>query len=323
MYRAPVLCCGTPRASGRAVRLTISAVVPTVGRPALRRAVQSVLAQTRPVTEVIVVADTGDPVDLPHDSRIRLLRNSSRHGSAQCRQQGIDTARGSVVALIDDDDEWYPAKLERQLAAIAAGVPAGVPWVVSSRVAVLGPGDRQRTWPRRLIEPGQSVPDYLFRFRGLSVGGAVLQTSSLCFPTDLARRVRWDAHAGVAHDEPSWLIDVQRSVPEVRIVQLPDVLSTYNVAHQSVSRDRSDRSDAYIEWGLQYLRPEPARVLGDYLCTSPVSAAVSAQSLAGVRRSLRSALRHGRPGPRALAYAVLSAARIVGRSAVSTVRRRS
>ena len=58
-------------------------------------------------------------------------------------------------------------------------------------------------------------------------------------------------------------------------------------------------------------------MLGDYLCTSPVSAAVSARSLSGVRRSLRSALRHGRPGPFALAYAVLSAARIVVRSAGS------
>jgi hypothetical protein len=226
------------------------------------------------------------------------------------------------VALIDDDDEWYPTKLERQLAAVEARVPADVPWVVSSRVAVLGPGDRRRIWPRRLIEPGQSVPDYLFRFRDLGVGGAVLQTSSLCFPADLARRVRWDTHAGVAHDEPSWLIDVQRTVPDVRIVQLPEVLSTYNVSHQSVSRDASDRTDAYIEWGLRYLQPESARVLGDYLCTSPVSAAVSARSLAGVRRSLWSAVRHGRPGPPALAYAAMSAARIAGRAAASTMRRR-
>ena len=52
-------------------------------------------------------------------------------------------------------------------------------------------------------------------------------------------------------------------------------------------------------------------MLGDYLCTSPVSAAVSARSLRGVRHSLRSAFRHGRPGPFALGYAILNAARIV------------
>jgi len=99
------------------------------------------------------------------------------------------------------------------------------------------------------------------------------------------------------------------------VVQLPDVLSTYNVQQQSRSRDKSDRTGQYIEWGLQYLASESPRVLGDYLCTSPISAAVSARSLDGVLRSLRAALRYGRPGPFAMAYAVLNAARIAIRSA--------
>jgi hypothetical protein len=149
-----------------------------------------------------------------------------------------------------------------------------------------------------------------------------LQTSTLCFPAELARKVRWDAHAGAAHDEPSWLIRVERAIPDLRVIQLPDVLSTYNVQYPSVSRDSSsDRTDSCIEWGLQYLSTESPRVLGDYLCTSPVSAAVHAHSLRGVRRSLRSAFRHGRPGPFAVAYALLNAARIVLDSAESAVHR--
>ena len=120
---------------------------------------------------------------------------------------------------------------------------AGTHWIASSRMAVLGPGTRRRTWPRRLIEPGESITEYLFRFTDLRFGGAALQTSTLCFPTDLAREVRWDAHAGAPHDEPSWLIRVQRTIPDLRVIQLPDVLSTYNVQDTSVSRDTSDRTD--------------------------------------------------------------------------------
>ena len=309
----------SPWTTGRAMTPTVSAVIPTLGRASLVRAVQSVLDQTRPVTEIIVVADTERPVPLPADDRIMLLRSPFHMGCDRCRQMGIDAARGSVVALLDDDDEWYSTKLERQLVVVHA--EAGTNWIASSRMAVLGPGTRRRTWPRRLIEPEQSIAEYLFRFTDLGFGGAVLQTSTLCFPTDLARNVRWDAHAGAAHAEPSWLIRVQRTFPDLRVVQLPDVLSTYNVAGTSLSRDPSDRTDSYIEWGLQYLGTESPRVLGDYLCTSPVSAAVSARSLGGVGRSLRSALRHGRPGPSALAYALLSAARIVLRSAEAAVRR--
>ncbi len=132
---------------------------------------------------------------------------------------------------------------------------------------------------------------------------------------------RGAVHADAPHDEPSWLIRVQRTIPDLHVVQLPEMLSIYNVHDPSVSRDLSDRTDTYIGWGLQYLGRESPRVLGDYLCTSPVSAAVSAGSLGGVRRAVWSALRHGRPGPFALAYAALNAARIVVRRAATAIRR--
>jgi glycosyltransferase involved in cell wall biosynthesis len=298
---------------------TVSAVIPTLGRPSLNRAVQSVLGQTRRVAEVIVVADADKPLTLPPDDRIKVLRTPFCGGPAKCRQLGIDAARGSVIALLDDDDEWYSIKLERQLQAVNA--EAGTHWIASSRMAVLGPGARRRIWPRRLIEPEESVTNYLFRFTDLRFGGAELQTSTLCFPSDLARKVRWDADAAAAHDETSWLVRVQRAIPDLRVIQLRDVLSTYNVQNASVSRDPSDSIESYIEWGLQYLTTESPRVLGDYLCTSPTSVAVKARSLGGIRRSLQAAFRHGRPGPCAIAYALLSAARIVLYSAESACRR--
>jgi glycosyltransferase involved in cell wall biosynthesis len=291
----------------------VSAVIPTIGRPSLARAVQSVLNQTQPVAEIIVVADTDAAVSLPSDDRIVLLRKGVGSGPARCRQLGIDAARGTVIALLDDDDEWQTTKMARQLKVVDSLVDTN--WIASSRMAVVGPGTRRRIWPRRVIEPGESIAEYLFRLTDLRLGGAALQTSTLCFPVDLARAVRWDEHAGAAKDEPSWLIRVQRTMPDLRVVQLPEVLSTYNVQEPSRSRDSSDRTSQYIEWGLQYLASESPRILGDYLCTSPVSAAVSARSLGGVRRSLRAALRYGRPGPFAMAYAVLNAGRIAVRSA--------
>ena len=297
---------------------SVSAVIPTLGRPSLTRAVQSVLDQTYPVDEILVVADGDISPALPPDDRIMLLSKGVRGSAARSRQLGIDAARGTVIALLDDDDEWHPAKLQRQLESV--DVAAGGYWIASSRMAVLGPGDRRRIWPRRLIAPGESLAEYLFRCRGLRVGGATLQTSTLCFPAELVREVPWAADVDGAHDEPGWLIRAQRAIPQLRVVQLPDVLSTYNVDGASVSRSVTDRTDEYIEWGLRFLSTESPRVLGDYLCTSPVSAAVHARSLAGVRRAVWSALRHGRPGPFALAYAALNSARIVARRAGSAIR---
>jgi hypothetical protein len=61
---------------------------------------------------------------------------------------------------------------------------------------------------------------------------------------------------------------------------------------------------------LRYLRTESKRVRGDYLCTSPVSAALSARSLRSVGLAVWTALRAGSPGPWALIYAGLNAIRI-------------
>jgi glycosyltransferase involved in cell wall biosynthesis len=300
------------------MKTTVTAVIPTVGRPSLNRAVQSVLEQTRPVDEIIVVADTAEPVALPDDDRITLLRPQFRVGAARCRQMGIDAAEGSVIALLDDDDEWYTTKLERQLAAVAA--ETGAHWVASSRIAAICAGNRKKIWPRRIITQDGSVPDYLFRFKGIGLGGSTLQASTLCFPTELARKVHWKGDAGGVNDEPGWLIRLQRAYPDLRVIQLPDVLSTYNATETSVSRQRVDCTQIYIEWGLQYLRTESPRVLGDYLCTIPVSAAVSARSWCGVLDSLRSAFRYGHPGLFAIGYAVMNAARVAMYMTTSVVR---
>lgn len=299
----------------------VSVVIPTLSRPSLRRAVQSVLDQTCAVDEIIVVADTELAVALPPDDRIVVLRSGGRWGPARCRQLGIDAAHGAVVALLDDDDEWCRVKLECQLGVVADEVAPGQPWIASSRMMVVGPGDRRRIWPRRLAGSDQPVAEYLYRFTGFTVGGATLQTSTLCFPADLVRRVPWDADADAPHEEASWLLRVRRAVPDLRLVHHPGVLSTYNVDGSSLSRASTDRTDEYLEWGLRYLDEESPRVRGDYLCTSPVSAAVSARSLAGVCRSAWSAFRHGRPGPFAVTYAVLGAVRILVRTALAPVRR--
>lgn len=298
---------------------TVSVVIATIGRPSLACAIQSTLDQTYPVDEVLVVAEPDAQMCLPPDARIRVLKAHTDDGPARSRQRGIDAARGTVVALLDDDDLWQPAKLARQLAAVEK--VDGDHWIVSSRMVVQGPGDRERIWPRRLIAPGEVVAEYLFRFDRLGFGNASLQTSTLCFPTALARSIPWGEIFDQPHDEPSWLIRVQRTIPDLRVVQLPEPLSIYNVQGRSVSRDDTDRTGIYIRWGFHHLASESPRVLGDYLCTSPVSAAVSAGSLGGVARAVWSALRHARPGIVALTYAVLNAARIVVRRLGSALRR--
>jgi len=110
----------------------VAIVVPTFRRPQfLERAVASVRAQTVASWELIIV-DDNDPESayrrdteaaverLDDRSRIRYVRHDRNRGGGAARNTGIRAATAPYVAFLDDDDVWYPTKLERQLAVIEA-----------------------------------------------------------------------------------------------------------------------------------------------------------------------------------------------------------
>jgi hypothetical protein len=104
----------------------VSVVIPTRDRAALvGRAIRSVLSQTWPDLELIVVDDgstdgTSAAVAGVADDRVRLVRSELPTGPGAARNEGIRRARGDWVAFLDSDDEWVPTKLERQLARLKA-----------------------------------------------------------------------------------------------------------------------------------------------------------------------------------------------------------
>lgn len=109
----------------------VSAVVPAYNAAGTVRAtVESILAQTVPHLEVIVVDDgstdaTAASVEAIADPRVRLVRQANA-GVAAARNTGIGEARGSYVALLDADDLWLPHKLARQLAHLDRRPDLGV-----------------------------------------------------------------------------------------------------------------------------------------------------------------------------------------------------
>ncbi len=102
----------------------ISAVIPTFNRGRLiQRAIESVLDQTEPPIEVIVVDDgsvddTRERVAYFGDSVKYIYQENS--GSAIARNRGIETAKSDWVALLDSDDVWLEEHLARVSQAIVA-----------------------------------------------------------------------------------------------------------------------------------------------------------------------------------------------------------
>lgn len=100
----------------------VSVVIPTYNRREYAlEAVETVLAQTYPSIEVIVVDDgstdgTGDAVRERYgaDGRVRYMWQENGERSV-ARNTGIREARGEFVAFLDSDDRWVSDKLERQM----------------------------------------------------------------------------------------------------------------------------------------------------------------------------------------------------------------
>ncbi|CBN58341.1 MULTISPECIES: glycosyltransferase family 2 protein [Kamptonema] len=106
----------------------VSVIIPAYNaEPFIEETLKSVLAQTYPAIEVLVV-DDGSQDRTPEiveeicqkDSRVRLLKQSNA-GVAAARNLGIEHSRGEYIAPIDADDIWYPENIEKQVQCMLEG----------------------------------------------------------------------------------------------------------------------------------------------------------------------------------------------------------
>jgi glycosyltransferase involved in cell wall biosynthesis len=118
--------------------ISVSAII-AVYNPDLcffEKAVASVLSQTISVRELVLVNDGGSESFrsiLPDDGRIRVF-SKKNEGVAATRNFALQQCSGEYIAFLDQDDYWYPDKLEEQMAMIP--VP-GEPCMVTSPVDIV------------------------------------------------------------------------------------------------------------------------------------------------------------------------------------------
>lgn len=150
----------------------VSAVIPTLNRPDLLvRAVRSALNQTYMPLEVVVVVDGPDPVTVTtleamNEPRVTIIPLENNVGLAEARNIGARKCRGDWIAYLDDDDEWLPEKIAKQV-QVSKGMASDLV-LVATQFQVKG------TWrepdpilPIRGPLHGENVSNYMFRTNGL------------------------------------------------------------------------------------------------------------------------------------------------------------
>ena len=119
----------------------VSVIIPTWNRAGLiHRTIDSVMAQTYPNWEVIIVDDgSSDNTDAiissyaEKDSRIRYVYQPNT-GVAAARNLGISMAKGDYLAFLDSDDIWEAWKLELQVACLKSQPELGMVWTEMTAV---------------------------------------------------------------------------------------------------------------------------------------------------------------------------------------------
>ena len=107
----------------------VSVIIPTHNREKfISECVQSVLAQTLPAREIIIVDDgsTDATYNILRDLGFNSLSTKKtvlryffqqNRGVSSARNLGIKEARSEYIALLDSDDLWFKSKLDRQVSA--------------------------------------------------------------------------------------------------------------------------------------------------------------------------------------------------------------
>ncbi len=101
---------------------TVSVIIPTYNYGCyLPDAVESVLSQTYPIHEIIVVDDgsTDDTREVVGQFADKIIYvNQENQGLSGARNTGIRRATGELIAFLDSDDLWYPTKIAEQVEVI-------------------------------------------------------------------------------------------------------------------------------------------------------------------------------------------------------------
>lgn len=186
----------------------------------LQRAIDSVRAQTFAGWECVIVDDgSSSPLPDVEDTRIRVVRQAN-HGVSAARNRGAAIVRGDYLAFLDQDDQWEPEKLERQL-----------DFMSRHDLAVCDTDFR-------IVRSGRMVAYGYEDHRGELC--RLLSTAAIGLSTLVVQREAFEHVGGfdplLSHVQ-DWALVLALTHAGYRLRRLSDVLGTYHLHDSNATRD--------------------------------------------------------------------------------------
>jgi glycosyltransferase involved in cell wall biosynthesis len=228
---------------------SVTVVIPTYRRADLVvRAIASALRQTYEPLEIIVVSDgpdaaTEEAVERLADPRVRLIVLSEKGGGCAARNAGIAAAAGKWMALLDDDDEWLPEKLAKQIAIVEE---SGLRHPIAACRVLVNRGISNEVWPTRPPAANEPLSEYIFCRSRMAQGEGLFITSMLLASRELLLQVPFRTDVA-RHQDTDWLLRATQ-VAGTGLVWAWEPLMIFNLEVTRTSVSRSPSALPSIQW---------------------------------------------------------------------------
>lgn len=165
----------------------VSIIIPTYkSRGGLSVSVDSAIKQTYPEVEIIVVDDNSPDsqerieteqimIRYANEPRVKYIKHPENRNGASARNTGISYSSGDYIAFLDDDDEFFETKIERQVAYLESHSEFAAVYnfsFVNGKKEIIHPYEGDASIPLLMCRTKMFTPSLMFRKQALvAIGG--------------------------------------------------------------------------------------------------------------------------------------------------------
>ena len=272
----------------------VSGIITTYKRDAsvVRRAIDSMLAQTCPVSEIILVDDNenGSPYSqalaemCAGMEKVRCIKQDGNRGACAARNLGIENARGEYIAFLDDDDIWLPEKIEKQLRRLEKEGPSVGMVFCCGIVRDESTGKEADYYTREIFRERPSYQDMLYYDYAGTTSGPLIRKA--CFEKVggfwEAQPARQDYEMWIRISKEYGLVGIPENLfvhtihPDEQIskgmrknhIGHVNIYERYKKDIDAVPMLRKQRLHCIVETGVKSLAPDTLRYIIPWLRTS-------------------------------------------------------
>ena len=221
-----------------------------MGRDTLDAAIESVLCQSLPASEIIVVAGAPPKISNRNLSKVKLIKNFENDNgiwtAAHNRNVGVCRSNSDYVAFLDDDDLWNKNKMSIQIEFLLEN-----PNCISISSANYKVGSRiQYKRPLKRLKNNQNVLTAIYGKKRYLPIPFYSPTPGIVVPTEIIKAIPFDESL-LGFEDTWWLHMVQQNGHKIE--QLRQSLITVNAAPvRSISRDTLKKNIAWAKKIAEY-----------------------------------------------------------------------